>query len=101
MDVVIVLLILGCVVFLFKRTFSGFVYAVGAVDIFLRLLDFLKIKLLSWEISSFITNYLPSSIPSLINKYTSDGFNTFLIWVYVGIMIVFEFYVIRTFIKKR
>lgn len=101
MDVVIVMIILGCVVFFFKRTFSGFVYAVGAVDIFLRLLAFLKIKLLSGEISAFINSYLPESIPSLINKYTNGGFNTFLIWVYVGIMVVFEFYIIRTFIKKR
>lgn len=101
MDVVIIMIILGCVVFFFKRTFSGFVYAVGAVDIFLRLLAFLKINLLSGEISNFISTYLPTSIPSLINKYTNGGFNTFLIWVYVGIMVVFEFYIIRTFIKKR
>lgn len=101
MDVVIVMIILGCVVFFFKRTFSGFVYAVGAVDIFLRLLAFLKTNLLSWEISNLINSYLPESIPSLINKYTNGGFNTFLIWVYVGIMVVFEFYIIRTFIKKR
>lgn len=101
MDIVVVMAILGCIVFFFKRTFSGFVYAVGAIDILFRLLDFLKVKLLSSEISAFISNYLPASIPSLINKYTDGGFNTFLIWVYVGIMIVFEFYIIRTFIKKR
>lgn len=101
MDVVIIMIILGCVVFFFKRTFSGFVYAVGAVDIFLRLLAFLKINLLSGEISNFISAYLPTSIPSLINKYTNGGFNTFLILIYVGIMVVFEFYIIRTFIKKR
>ncbi len=101
MDVIIVMAILGCIVFFFKKSFSGFVYAVGAADILFRLLDFLKVKLLSSEISSFISDYLPASIPSLINKYTEGGFNSFLIWVYVGIMIVFEIYIIRTFIKKR
>lgn len=101
MDVVVVLVILGFIVFFFKRTFSGFVYAVGAADILFRLLAFLKVRLLSNEISAFISDYLPASIPSLINKYASGGFNDFLMWIYVGIMIVFEFYVIRTFIKKR
>lgn len=101
MDVVIVMAILGCIVFFFKKSFGGFVYAVGAADILFRLLDFLKVKLLSSEISAFISNYLPASIPSLINKYTDGGFNSFLIWVYVGIMVIFEFYIIRTFIKKR
>ena len=101
MDVVIVMAILGCIVFFFKKSFGGFVYAVGAADILFRLLAFLKVKLLSSEISAFISNYLPASIPSLINKYTEGGFNTFLIWVYVGVMVIFEFYIIRTFIKKR
>ena len=45
MDIVVVMAILGCIVFFFKRTFSGFVYAVGAIDILFRLLDFLKVKL--------------------------------------------------------
>ena len=63
MDVVIVMAILGCIVFFFKRTFSGFVYAIGAIDILFRLLDFLKVKLLSSQISAFISDYLPASIP--------------------------------------
>lgn len=46
MEVVIIMAIIGAIVFCFKRTFSGFVYAVGMVDIFLRILAFLKVQLL-------------------------------------------------------
>lgn len=101
MDIIIVMAILGCIVFFVKRTFSGFVYAVAVTDIMFRLLTFLKVKLLSASISAFISKYIPASIPALIAKYTNGYVNSALMWIYVCIMIIFEFYSIRTFIKKR
>ena len=101
MDVVIIMLIIGVIVFGLKRSFSGFVYAVGASEILFRLLDFLKSRLFSGEISAFIGKYFPSSIPSVIDHYTDGLLYEILIWFFVGIMIVFEFYTIRIFFKKR
>ena len=93
--------IIGAIVFFFKRTFSGFVYSVAVVDIFLRILAYLKLHLFTGEVASFFIKYFPNSIPSIISKYTSSTLETVLMWVYVGIMIVFEFYVIRTFFNKK
>lgn len=101
MDAVIVLIIIFIIVFCCKRTFSGFVYAVGASDILFRLLYFLRERLFSGEISNFIGKYFPSSIPSVIDHYTDGILYEVLIWIFVGIMIVFEFYTIRIFLKKR
>ena len=101
MDVVIILLIIGIIVFGFKRSFSGFVYAVGATDILFRLLYFLRINLLKVDVSNFIGKYFPASIPAVIDHYTNDLLYDILMWIFVGIMIVFEFYTIRIFFKKR
>ena len=101
MDAVIVLLIIGIVVFGVKRSFPGFVYAVGASEILFRLLYFLRERIFSGEVSSFLGKYFPSSIPSVIEHYTDGLLYEILIWIFVGIMIIFEFYTIRTFFKKR
>ena len=101
MDVVIIMLIIGAVVFGLKRSFSGFIYAVGAAEVLFRLLAFLRGRLFSGEVSSFLAKYFPSSIPSVIDNYTDGILYEILIWVFVGIMIVFEFYTIRIFFKKR
>lgn len=101
MEVVIMMAIIGAIVFFFKRTFSGFIYSVAVVDIFLRLLAYLKIHLFTGEVASFFIKYFPNNIPAIISKYTSSTLETVLIWIYVGIMIIFEFYVIRTFFRKK
>lgn len=101
MEVVIVMAIIGAIVFFFKRTFSGFVYAVGMVDIFLRILTFLKAQLLGGEVLVFVNKWFPASVPAMIDKYADGALYTILFWIYIGIMIVFEFYTIRAFLGKK
>lgn len=101
MDVVIMMAIVGAVIFFFKRTFSGFVYSVAMVDIFLRILSFIKAQVLSENILMFVNKWFPVSIPAVINKYTDGVFYSVLIWLYVMIMIVFLVYTVRTFINKK
>ncbi len=101
MDIVIVLLVIFIVVFCFKRSFSGFIYAVGASEILFRLLSFLRVRLFSSDIANFIAKYFPENIPAVIGNYTEGIIYEVLIWIFVGIMIIFEFYTIRIFLKKR
>ena len=101
MEVVILMAIIGAFVFFFKRTFSGFIYSVAVVDIFLRLLAYLKIRLFTGDVANFFIKYFPNSIPAIIEKYTSSTLENVLIWIYIGIMIIFECYVIRTFFHKK
>lgn len=101
MDVIILIAVIVLFVFLFKRTFSSFVYAVAVTDIFFRIVTYLKIKLTSGALYAFLDKNIPSNIPAVIEKYTNYEFSVVLIWGYVILMIVFEFYAIRTFMHKK
>lgn len=101
MDAVIILILIFVIVFFVKKTFSGFIYSVGMIDILLRLIHFLNVNLFSGEIQAFFNKYFPISIPNMIGRYTNDILETVLVWAYVVIMIIFEFYIIRTFFHKK
>ena len=101
MDVIILIAVIVLFVFLFKRTFSSFVYAVAVTDIFFRIVTYLKIRLTSGSLYAFLDKNIPSNIPTVIEKYTNYEFSVVLIWAYVVIMIVFEFFAIRAFMHKR
>lgn len=97
LGVIIVLLIIVIVLF---RRFSSFVYAVAIIDIFLRIMTFVKYNSVP-ELKSLIGKYLPESIGAVISRYSSGVFNTVLMWIYVIIFIIFLAYVTSYFIKKK
>jgi len=95
-----VILVLLLIVIVFFRRFSSFVYAFAIIDIFLRIMTFIKYNTVP-ELKSLIGKYLPESIASVISRYSSGVFYTILMWAYVIIFIIFLFYVTSYFIKKR
>ena len=98
-DVIIVLILLAVVIFLFRR-FSSFVYAVAIIDIFLRILTFIRDNSVP-ELKSLIGKYFPESIAAIIGNYTDGIFYTILMWAYVIIFAIFLGYITKYFIKKR
>lgn len=100
MDLVILVVLIAIVVAIFKK-FSSFVYFIAIIDIFLRILTFIKIQLGIPELTSFFNKYFPVSVPGIINSYSNGIFNTILTWGYIVIFVIFEFYIIRTFFKKK
>ncbi|MFA5604081.1 MAG: hypothetical protein WDA12_04475 [Bacilli bacterium] len=99
MELIIIFVFLIAITFVFKK-FDTFVYSLAALDIFLRIVHFLKGNLMSAEIYQFINQNFPTSIPSLINKYTNGIFNEVLIWIYVINFIVFEIYIIKKILDR-
>ncbi len=99
-DLIIVLILLGIVVFFFRR-FSSFVYATAIIDIFLRILSFIKYNVDVPELKSLIGKYFPESIAGIINSYTSGVFNVIIMWAYVIIYAIFLGYIVKYFIYKR
>ena len=95
-DLIVIILLLLLVVILFKR-FSSFVYAVAIIDIFLRILCFLKIKVPLKELGRIF----PESIPAIFEKYTNDIVLDLLLWAYVFIYTCFLVYITSYFIKKK
>lgn len=86
--------------FFIVRKINSIVYFLPIIDIGLRIIDFLKDNIKSPELIEFLNKYLPASIPSIVDKYTSGFLNEIFIWLYVIIFIVFEIKLIATFIKR-
>ncbi len=100
MDLVIFIVLALIVVILFK-SFDSFVYFFAIIDILLRILDFLKQLLNIPELTSFLNQYVPTSILSMINHYSTGVFNQILTWGYLICFIVFEVYLIKYFMKTK
>ena len=95
-DLIVIILLLLLVIILFKR-FSSFVYAMAIIDIALRILCFLKIKVPLRELG----NIFPESIPAIFEKYTNGIVLDLLLWAYVFIYTCFLVYITTYFIKKK
>lgn len=100
MDLVILVILIGIVIFFFKQ-FSSFVYFMAIADMFFRIFHLIAVTLNIAEFSAFVNKYIPTSIPGIINTYSTGIFNTLLICGYIILMLIFEFYTIRIFIKKK
>ncbi|MBE6147174.1 MAG: hypothetical protein E7168_02440 [Firmicutes bacterium] len=96
--ILIVLIVAGICFF---RKFSSSVYFIAALDIFFRILTFIKNNLGVAEVRSFIGEYFPESIPGVIYKYTDGILTNVLMWVYVFLFVVFLFYTVRILWNKR
>ena len=97
----IVLIVLILLVMMFFKRFSSFVFFVAIVDIFLRILTFIKNNIGLKDVSAIIGKYIPESIISIIHKYSNGLVTTILDWAFVVIMIIFLSYIIKIFMKKK
>lgn len=99
-DVFLLVILIVAGICFFRRLDSS-VYFIASIDIFFRILTFIRDNLGISEISKFIREYFPESIPSVIYKYTDGILATILMWVYVAMFTVFLFYTCRILWKKR
>ena len=99
----IVLIVLLIVVIMFFKRFSSFVFFMAIVEIFLRILAFIRNNIGLRDVSNIIGKYLPSNMFEIIDKYTGkwDTINIVLKWAFVVIMGIFLFYITKIFLKKK
>ena len=100
MDLAVLIILIIVVIVLFKDV-KWFVYLMGIIEIFLRIMHYIGDNLGISEINSLIDKYLPDSIFSILGNYTSGIVYQILSWILVIIFIWFLFYLIRYFIKKK
>lgn len=99
-DVVLLIVLIVAGICYFRKLDSS-VYFIASLDIFFRILTFIKNNLGVKEISEFIGKYFPESIPAIIYKYTDGVVSDVLVWIYVIMFAVFLFYTIQILWKKR
>lgn len=99
----VVLIVCLILVIMFFRRFSSFVFFMAIVDLFLRILAFIKNNIGLKDVSQVIGKYLPESVFAIIDKYTS-GIPLLCIilkWCFVGLMVIFLVYITKIFIHKK
>ena len=100
----LIALIIGVIlVIMFFKRFSSFVFFIAIVDIALRILTFIKDNIGLGDVSKLIGKYLPENVFDIIDRYAGSipSLCIVLKWIFVGIMGVFLFYIIKIFIKKK
>ncbi len=100
----LIVLIVGIIlVIMFFKRFSSFVFFVAIVDIFLRILAFVKNNIGLKDLAAVIGRYLPENVIVIIEKYTYSipVLCMILKWCFVVIMAIFLGYIIKIFINKK
>ena len=97
----IVLVALIVFVIIYSKKYQNYVFGFGMIDIAFRILNIIKGFIPSKDVQSFIGTYVPESIPGVINKYTAGVLYIVFIWIYVVIMAIFLYLVIKIFIKRK
>lgn len=97
----IIIVVLIVVAFAWFRRFSKTVYAIAIIDIFLRLIHFISANIGISGFHSWVKKLFPKSIPALLSNYMSGVALTVFEWIYIGLMCVFLFYIVRAFLRKK
>ncbi len=99
-DLIIIIALLVFVI-IYSKKFQNYIFGVATIDVFFRVLSFLKNNIPISGIKGQISKYVPESIPSIINKYTDGTISELLIWTYVIIIIIFLCFIAKIFIKRK
>lgn len=101
MDAFIVLLVVIIIICwsCYKRKISTAAYGIAALDLFLRIINFIAVNLKIKSISSFFAPW-PNSILAVANKYTSGIIYSIISWSFVLLMLYFLVMTLIIFFKK-
>jgi len=97
----VLLVVLILIVIMYFRRFSSFVYFIAIVDIFLKILTFIKNNISLPDVAALIDKYIPESILAIVGNYTNGVVYTIISWAYLVIMCIFLGYITKFFIKKK
>ncbi len=100
MDLIIIILLVILTIVFFRKL-SNVVYVICIIDIFLRIVNRLDLLLGIPEFSNLVNKYLHNSMLDIINSYSSGIINTVLVWLLLGIYVIFLGYIIQTFFRKK
>lgn len=97
----IILVVLLIIILIWFRDFHNLVYFLGITEIFFRIMHFIGDNLGIKEVSNVINKYIPSSLFSVLAKYSNGLLYTILSWGLVICFIVLEVSLIKYFFKRH
>lgn len=100
LDIIIIVILLLVAAFLFRRL-SNFFYMFAAIDIFLRIITFLKYNIKVPELQSFLNECFSENVFEILAKYTNGVLYDCLVWTCVGFYVVFLGYIVSYIITGR
>ena len=96
---IIVIAVIILVVAIFDKKKSDTFIAFGLVDVFLRIMNYIGNHTIP-AVNNIINKIFPNSIGAIIANYSSGVLEDILMWIYVFLMGLFFFYVLRILIKR-
>lgn len=100
MDLVIIFILLVLVAMFFRK-FKSFIYALAIIEVFFKILTFIKNNIGIIELSNLIDKYIPESIINVLGRYSSGLFYTILVWGFVACMICFLVYLVKYLFGRK
>lgn len=100
MELAVLIILVVAVACLYKDV-KWIAYLIGIVEIFLRLIHHIGDKLGVIGINSLINQYIPNSIFSILKNNSSGIIYDLLSWVIIGFLVLFLYYLIKYFLKKK
>ncbi len=97
----IILLILIVIVIMVYRDVKFLVYLLGILELFFRLIHHIGDKLGINNINAFINRYIPSSLFSIFEKYTTGIVYEIISWSLILAFGAFLYYLVKYIIVKK
>lgn len=100
MDLIILLVLIAIIVFFFKD-FTAFVYFLGIIELFLRIVNFFANNIGVNDVSTWMNANFPNSIFSILAKYSNGLLYDVLCWLLVLCFCVLLFNLVKYLIKRH
>lgn len=100
MDLIILVIAIGLIIFFYKKL-RNVIYFLGILEIFFRLTHTIADALRIDAFNEFVDGVIPASILSILDKYSSGLLYNVFVWLLIIVFILFESYLIKGFFKKK
>ncbi len=100
MDLAVFIILVVLVIILLKDI-KWVTYLIGIVEIFLRLVNYIGNHLGIAEVETFVNNYFPDSLFSILGKYTSGVVYDIFSWIIIVFLVWFLIYLVNSLFRGR
>lgn len=100
MDLIIIILLITLVAILYKDV-RFVVYLITTIEVLLRVLHFVGDNIRFINLNSFIDKIFPKSLFTMFSKYTTGIIYDIISWTLIIGFVLFIYYMIMYFIKKK